>query len=249
MADNSSAKSKNKVSFSERDKRIAYIILSIIIVAATYFLGFQKLQEKKNSMLEANETLQAEVNNLRSMVSKQASVEADTAEKNKNTDKIYKKFPAEVRLQNAIYQLDEGEKGIKEVHIISEGFTMNQILYANGQFSNDGTSPTDNSGDSSANENGDGNADNGDGGIVAKKSTIGVQFDSTYDAIKKFVDFINKNEERMKISELTFAKKNGSNKLDCAMKLDMFAVEGNDKEYEEPDVPYIMSGKKDITVR
>ena len=240
MADNSSAKSKNKVSFSERDKRIAYIILSIIIVAATYFLGFQKLQEKKNSMLEANETLQAEVNNLRSMVSKQASVEADTAEKNKNTDKIYKKFPAEVRLQNAIYQLDEGEKGIKEVHIISEGFTMNQILYANGQFSLDGTNPAD------ANASSGGN---GDGGIVAKKSTIDVQFDSTYDAVKKFVDFINKNEERMKISELTFAKKNGSNKLDCAMKLDMFAVEGNDKEYEEPDVPYIMSGKKDITVR
>lgn len=247
MADNSSAKSKNKVSFSERDKRIAYIILSIIIVAAAYFLGFQKLQEKKNSMLEANETLQAEVNNLRSMVSKQASVEADTAEKNKNTDKIYKKFPAEVRLQNAIYQLDEGEKGIKEVHIISEGFTMNQILYANGQFSNDGTNPAD--ANASSGGNGDGNAGNGDGGIVAKKSTIDVQFDSTYDAIKKFVDFINKNEERMKISELTFAKANGSNKLNCALKLDMFAVEGNDKEYEEPDVPYIMSGKKDITVR
>ena len=222
MADNSSAKSKNKVSFSERDKRIAYIILSIIIVAATYFLGFQKLQEKKNSMLEANETLQAEVNNLRSMVSKQASVEADTAEKNKNTDKIYKKFPAEVRLQNAIYQLDEGEKGIKEVHIISEGFTMNQILYANGQFSLDGTNPAD--GNAASGGNGDGNAGNGDGGIVAKKSTIDVQFDSTYDAIKKFVDFINKNEERMKISELTFAKANGSNKLNCALKLDMFAV-------------------------
>lgn len=247
MADNSSAKSKNKVSFSERDKRIAYIILSIIIVAATYFLGFQKLQEKKNSMLEANETLQAEVNNLRSMVSKQASVEADTAEKNKNTDKIYKKFPAEVRLQNAIYQLDEGEKGIKEVHIKSEGFTMNQILYANGQFSLDGTNPAD--ANASSGGNGDGNAGNGDGGIVAKKSTIDVQFDSTYDAIKKFVDFINKNEERMKISELTFAKANGTNKLNCALKLDMFAVEGNDKEYEEPDVPYIMSGKKDITVR
>ena len=241
MADNNKEVSKNKVSFSERDKRIMYVVLSIAIIVATYFLGFTKLQEKKNEILEVNSGLQVEVNNLRSMVSKQAEVEADTEDKNSRTDRIYKLFPAEVRTQNAIYQLNEAEKKIKDLHISSEGFTMNQILYQGGQFSSDGSVA-----DPNANANAGANAE---AGIVAKKSTITVSYRSSYSGIKQLISFINKNRERMKISEISFANSDGQKSLECAMTVDMFAVEGNDKEYEQPDVPYIMSGKSNITVK
>ena len=53
----------------------------------------------------------------------------------------------------------------------------------------------------------------------------------------------------MKISEISFANSDGQKSLECAMTVDMFAVEGNDKEYEQPDVPYIMSGKSNITIK
>ena len=246
MADNNKEVSKNKVSFSERDKRIMYVVLSIAIIAATYFLGFTKLQEKKNEILEVNSGLQVEVNNLRSMVSKQAEVEADTEDKNNRTDRIYKLFPAEVRTQNAIYQLNEAEKKIKDLHISSEGFTMNQIFYQGGQFSSDGSVAAD----SNANANADANADtNAAAGIVAKKSSITVSYRSSYSGIKQLISFINKNRERMKISEISFANSDGQKSLECAMTVDMFAVEGNDKEYEQPDVPYIMSGKSNITIK
>ena len=241
MADNKE-ESKNKVSFSERDKRIMYVVLSIAIIAATYFLGFTKLQEKKNEILEVNSGLQVEVNNLRSMVSKQAEVEADTEDKNNRTDRIYKLFPAEVRTQNAIYQLNEAEKKIKDLHISSEGFTMNQIFYQGGQFSSDGSVAAD----PNANANADANAA---AGIVAKKSSITVSYRSSYSGIKQLISFINKNRERMKISEISFANSDGQKSLECAMTVDMFAVEGNDKEYEQPDVPYIMSGKSNITIK
>lgn len=248
MADSNTPVSKNKVSFSERDKRIMYVILSIVIITATYFLGFTKFQEKKSEVEESNASLQVEVNNLRSMVSRQAEVEADTEDKSSKADKIYKEFPAEVRTQNAIYQLDKAEKKINGLHISSEGFTMDQIFYQGGQFNN-GDGSTTAAQDSSTQSSDTKNAGGADTGIIAKNASITISYHVSYKGLKDLIKFVNKNKERMKISEISFSSGDGQKNLECSMTIDMFAVEGNDKEYEEPDVPYIMSGKSNITIK
>lgn len=237
MADSNKPVSKNKVSFSERDKRMMYMLLSVIIIAAAYFLGFTKLQEKTAEVETENESLQVEVNRLKSMVSRQAEVEEETEKLNSKTSKIYKEFPVEVRTQNVIYQLEKAEKDISGLHISSEGFTIGQVFYQNGQFSNGDGSTT------AASET------TGDTGIVAKNSTISVSYHVTYDSLKKFIDFINKNTERMNISEIAFSNADGKNKLECSMTIDMYAIEGNDRKYKQPAVPYIMSGKTNITTK
>jgi regulator of replication initiation timing len=248
MADSNTPVSKNKVSFSERDKRIMYVILSIVIITATYFLGFTKLKEKKSEVEDSNASLQVEVNNLRSMVSRQAEVEADTEDKSSKADKIYKEFPAEVRTQNAIYQLDKAEKKINGLHISSEGFTMDQIFYQGGQFNNgDGTTTAAQDGSTQSSDTD--NAGGTDTGITAKNASITISYHVSYKGLKDLIKFVNKNKERMKISEISFSSGDGQKNLECSMTIDMFAVEGNDKEYEEPDVPYIMSGKSNITIK
>lgn len=226
-------KSQNKRSLSERDLRLIYILLSLVIIAGAYFIGFKWFQEKKDAVDLENIELEKEVKNLKRMNDNRQRVESDTAEKKKTIAEIVKEFPSELRTQNVIKTLDDIENIDKSIKIPSESYTMNQMYYVNGSLLGEDGAAT--AAVSEVNTS-SGTVSSGGTGYVAYRSIANIIFDSSYDSLKKIVNFVNKNNNRMTIDNVTVSSVTGKKTLTCTMTISFYSISGTEVEYVVPKV-------------
>lgn len=237
-------KSQNKRSLSERDMRLIYILLSLAIIAGAYFFGFKTFQNKKSAVDQENVELQKEVNNLRTMDQNKERVQADTAEKETKIQNIASHFPAEIRTQDVISVLDTLENEDKSIKIPSEAFTMNQVYYQNGQLMDGEGAAT---AATSETQTASGTVTSGGTGYVAYRSTASFTCDTSYAALKKIVNFFNKNKKRMTIDTITISNSSGKKTLTCSMVVSLYSISGTDEKYVAPNIKKkAAKGKKNI---
>ena len=230
--------SANKAKISDRDKKILFIVGGLVILALAYFLGFQKMMESRSVLVEENITLEQEVQKLLGMVAKKAEVEQQTQQYLTDREDILAKYPPELRTQDVIYQLDLMEQDVKDLVLETEGYTMNQIFFANGALLDAGVqdvavAPTDATGGTAT-------------AITGYRSDITTGYKTNYKSLVKIIDFINNNENRMVIDNITLNQAEGEKQINCSMTLKMYAVSGTEKEYQDPAVPAGKFGKDEL---
>lgn len=123
---------KTKTTLADKDKKVLMILGALVILALAWFLGYQKFNEQRETVVTENDQLAMEVSQLRAKVSKKAQVEADTEKKNARTGQVLLAYPSELRTQDAINRFDQLEKKVKGLTITTENFTMNQIFFQDG---------------------------------------------------------------------------------------------------------------------
>lgn len=123
---------KTKTTLADKDKKVLMILGALVILALAWFLGYQKFNEQRETVVTENDQLAMEVSQLRAKVSKKAQVEADTEKKNARTEQVLLAYPSELRTQDAINRFDQLEKKVKGLTITTENFTMNQIFFRDG---------------------------------------------------------------------------------------------------------------------
>ena len=123
---------KTKTTLADKDKKVLMILGALVILALAWFLGYQKFNEQRETVVTENDQLAMEVSQLRAKVSKKAQVEADTEKKNARTEQVLLAYPSELRTQDAINRFDQLEKKVKCLTITTENFTMNQIFFQDG---------------------------------------------------------------------------------------------------------------------
>ena len=123
---------KTKTTLADKDKKVLMILGALVILALAWFLGYQKFNEQRETVVTENDQLAMEVSQLRAKVSKKARVEADTEKKNARTEQVLLAYPSELRTQDAINRFDQLEKKVKGLTITTENFTMNQIFFQDG---------------------------------------------------------------------------------------------------------------------
>ena len=128
-----------KKKMSNRDKMMLFIFGAILIVAAAYFLVFAKMNEKRSALEAENTTLSQEVSKLETMEAQKDSVLEETKQTQLDVADVLSKFPAEVRTEDAIYDLNDMYESISDVKIESESFNMNQLFYQQGAVDTDTT--------------------------------------------------------------------------------------------------------------
>ncbi len=123
---------KTKTTLADKDKKVLMILGALVILVLAWFLGYQKFNEQRETVVAENDQLAMEVSQLRAKVSKKAQVEADTEKKNARTEQVLLAYPSELRTQDAINRFDQLEKKVKGLTITTENFTMNQIFFQDG---------------------------------------------------------------------------------------------------------------------
>lgn len=237
-----------KKKMSNRDKMMLFIFGAILIVAAAYFLVFAKMNEKKSALAAENATLSQEVSKLETMEAQKDSVLEETRQTQLNVADVLSKFPAEVRTEDAIYDLNDMYESISDVKIESESFNMNQLFYQQGTVGGatddnataTGASPAPKTNPASVaaitSDTPVQDVITAAADYTGYRSTVNVSFTSTYDSLKKVVDFINKSKDRMTISEISATAGEEENALTCNMSIDMYAISGTGEIYESPNV-------------
>lgn len=254
---------KTKTTLADKDKKVLMILGALVILALAWFLGYQKFNEQRETVVAENDQLAMEVSQLRAKVSKKAQVEADTEKKNARTEQVLLAYPSELRTQDAINRFDQLEKKVKGLTITTENFTMNQIFFQDGaaleqvvaQNADDAQSKDANGGNSTASGNNAQNstnntanaatnetaaADNAQnaqptdtGNYTGYRSDVGVTFATDYKSLKSVLNFINNYSERMNVSNVNISSDEGSKALQCTMTVQMFSVGGQAKEYKD----------------
>lgn len=237
-----------KKKMSNRDKMMLFIFGAILIVAAAYFLVFAKMNEKKSALAAENATLSQEVSKLETMEAQKDSMLEETRQTQLNVADVLSKFPAEVRTEDAIYDLNDMYESISDVKIESESFNMNQLFYQQGTVggatddnaTTTGASPAPKTNPASVaaitSDTPVQDVITAAADYTGYRSTVNVSFTSTYDSLKKVVDFINKSKDRMTISEISATAGEEENALTCNMSIDMYAISGTGEIYESPNV-------------
>lgn len=252
---------KTKTTLADKDKKVLMILGALVILALAWFLGYQKFNEQRETVVAENDQLAMEVSQLRAKVSKKAQVEADTEKKNARTEQVLLAYPSELRTQDAINRFDQLEKKVKGLTITTENFTMNQIFFQDGaaleqvvaqNADDDAQSKDANGGNSTASGNNTQNstnntanaatneaaaADNAQstdtGNYTGYRSDVGITFATDYKSLKSVLNFINNYSERMNVSNVNISSDEGSKALQCTMTVQMFSVGGQAKEYKD----------------
>lgn len=76
--------------------------------------------------------------------------------------------------------------------------------------------------------------------------TLTLSYNCTYQQLKTMVDFVNAYPERMNIKSISVAYDSETGNLSGSLVLNLFAVTGTDKVYEEPAIEDIRLGEENI---
>ena len=259
---------------SDRDKKLLYILGAIILVAASYFLVFQKLNTRTSELKADNGALRNEVSELERMVANQQNVIKSTKEYQEHIANALSEFPTEVRTQNILYEINQMYKKIENVEVQSEGYTMNQLFYqpvapqptataaagtegeADAEASAEPTAaapavsiaPDPSSGTSATAITADTPANqvlSDAANYYGFRSDVAVAFTAPYSSLKRVIDYINALPDRATITDISATKQDDTDALACSMTVIMYAITGTG-DYEQPDVSGIKSGKKNL---
>ncbi len=233
--------SANKAKISDRDKKLLFIVAGIVVLALAYFLGFQKMMETKNTLVEENIQLEQEVQKLMGMVAKKAQVEEETQQCRTDVEKILVNYPLELRTQDAIYQLDLMEQAVKGLELKTESFTMNQPFFANGALIDSAVQDVT---ETTSDTAGTGNAM-----LAGYCSDVTATCETDYKSLKQIIEFINSSTNRMTIETIAATRGEGKKELTCSIGINMYSVTGTEKEYRDPNVTSSQVGKEDLFSR
>ena len=89
-----------KLSITDSEKKLLFIVLSIGILAAAYFFGFTKLSEAAQAIEASNVKDEATKTKLENMVAKQA--ETETQEFKQGIEDVSAKFPSTIPQEKSI---------------------------------------------------------------------------------------------------------------------------------------------------
>ncbi len=128
---------KNQLKISEKDKKLLFLLFSLIVIAGSYFFIYTKNISKAEEINIANESLRTRADELSQMQAQADTKKAEIEEFEKQITEIETQFPMSVSTADAIVMIDELEKYVG-MKISSSQFDMYQIFYPVG-VSTDGS--------------------------------------------------------------------------------------------------------------
>lgn len=114
-----------KPAISDSEVRLIVILLGMIFLACAYFFGLNRGLQNAQEIQAQCDTVQAEVDNLNSMVTKKKAIEDETAAMKKAIVDITAKYPVKRPTEKIIYELQKTED-MTEAHYSSIGFSMDE---------------------------------------------------------------------------------------------------------------------------
>ena len=247
---------------SDREKKLLLIFLSLLILVGAYQLGYQKYTNKTDVLTVANLDMKAKLNVLQEKQRDKEKYLKETKEWNIKTDKMLNEFAVSLP-QNKITMFVTSLEEYAGMKVSSISFQDMSIFYTSTQTNNavdaaaasdatvasDGTATVETTATDQVGEDNDatiGQESLSNLDLTGYQTTTVLTYQTTYDGMKKCIDYINNNEEKMNISDLTVAFDNTTGNLSGTLTINMYALDGINKAYVEPEINGVDIGTDNI---
>lgn len=219
---------------TERDKKVLYIMGSLLVLTLSFFFVFSPNQKKADVVKAENKEKKAYVAELDAKIANEATKTAEITTFKNDRQEILSKFPGGMTHEKAIKILADLEK---ETDIFSSDVSLavNNIFFNQAELRSNGTVQIEQENVASTSPLAEPvEPEETFPDIIGYKTTLTLTFTASTDELEKALDFINNYEEKMSVETVTVGYDDATGELIGTMDLCMYAVEGVDNAYEEP---------------
>ena len=221
---------KLDMKISEKDKKLLVVLFSVIIIAASYYFGYNKIVDRTSAYESEIATLRSKKTDLTGkLINKKKYVE-DTEALKKHFDDTLSKYANGSTQLSSIAFLNNLES-LTGTWIKSVAFTNPTSIYT---FGNKTSSNPLNAGAKAYSTD-----------LVGYKTTLTLSYQSEYDEFKNLVELINKYNTKNTIDNITISYDAANGYVTGTLTVSMYSVTGKDRTYKEPEFD-IETGKGNI---
>lgn len=231
---------------TERDKKLLFSLGTILVLALSYFFVFSPNQTKADEVKTLNKEKQAYVAELDAKIANEATKSAEIITFNNDRETILARFPGGMTHEKAIKILADLEK---DTNIFSSQVTLavNNIFFNQAEARTNGSVSVEKENIASTSSVAVvGVAEQTYPDIVGYKTVLTLSFTCTMEELTNALDFINGYEDKMSVDAITVGFDETTGGLIGTMNLCMYAVEGVDNAYEEPETEGVDLGVVNI---
>jgi len=221
----------------QKQVKLIIILFSLIIVVCSYFFGFQRFNKKAELIRKENISLTAQKNELLEKNMNKAAMIEEISTMRERYELLIDEFPSDLTQDKSIMFIYNLSK-LANMEIKVIGLSENELFYSPMGYTN---TPIE------ANTEGDDTVEASSSEVLlGYKTSINISYSSTYDGLKKCIDHINDNKDRMNVANFTAAFDQTSGILSGTMTIDFYALSGTDKEFEETLIESVPIGTDNI---
>lgn len=224
---------------SKRDQKLLLCAGGILIAVIAYFFGFRNLSSKNETLEYDNSQLANEVAELELLDARKEQYQADAEEMRRIIAEIVSQFPSEVREETAIMYAYEMENEA-DISVNSMSIQPKNRLYAMESTREAIIGRTEESGQAEEGQT-DGTGDDG-ASLSLYTVTLSMDYTVSYTGFKDIVDYIQKDADKRNVESVTLSYDTETGNLLGSMVVNLFALQGNDRAYEEPYIPSVPIG-------
>ena len=225
-----------KVRITKREKNMIVVLAGILLVLASYYLGYSILKQKTEVLKQQNEILECQIETLENIDASKEEYIAQTEEMQKSMNDIIQKFPANLISEDIILYIKGLEQktnsyvhnitipGKQYVNITAETETdvlssMEDVTGAIREygFVNDGKVP-----------------DTGSMQLAQVESAVNCSL--TYKGLKDVVKDITGNDNRKSVDNISLIFNENTGDLAGSMTVTYYTLSGTGREYLQPTI-------------
>lgn len=235
---------------SKKERNLLFIFCTLLILFGSYRFGYVTLTSKADILATENKEL---TNTLLELQQKQINKEkyiAQAEQMNLESETMLNQFPANMTQEKSTMFVTYLEDyASMKVNLIT--FNDISIFYSPNETIGEDTRVEETTKDlnqvNSDNNNQKANTtDSTINNYTGYKTTIALNYQTNYVGLKKCIEFINKYQDKMVISEITSAFDNSTGNLTGTITINMYALDGTNKEYEDVNIPEVGTGTDNI---
>lgn len=210
---------------SDNEKNLLFLLFTLLILFSAYQFGFVKFTDKAEELQKENLTLSSKVNELQIKKNQEEKFMNETLEYEEKMNEILGAFPVWITQEKNLMLITELEE-YANVKISSVTFQDVSTFY---------TASLEN--ESSVSDVND---------ITGYTTSIALTYQASYQGLKDCIQFINNNEEKMNITDISAAFDNTTGNLTGTLTISVYALDGIDKSEEKLVIPGIDLGMDNI---
>lgn len=250
----------NKI--TEKEKRLLLILVTVLILVGSYQFGYQKYHTLAVNIESENQELTGKLMELQQKQVKKQKMIEETTEYVSKTRAILDQFPQLLTQEKNIIFVTELEQNA-DIKVDSIAFNELTLFYTpdgvpttetTNATQTDVLSETESSiqeGSNNVEEENNFNTETKandnikNGSVTGYKSTIILTYQSTYEGLKKAIDYINTYHEKRHISDITASFDMTTGNLSGTINIVLYEADGG-ISYEPPILNNIGVGKDNI---
>lgn len=211
------------LTISDKEKRLLYIVLGVLVFFGVYWFVFRSAMEKNDEYVATQNQLQGEIGQLQQLVAREKEFTDGMDDMNQEMNTIFDSFPSMVTARDQIIYASNLEKA-KDIKI--QGVTLSDPTLAY-TMNEDGSNPED------------------DGKLLYEVDT-NYNCKVSYSGLKDVIRAINDTAKHKQVANISLVYDDETGAIGGNILLAEYYLEGTDKEYEAEKIPEVETGTSDI---